>query len=174
MTVRASHIPCTPMKQFMQHDVHGGRQDAVMLTVNCENYLTNTNTCRGACAAGHRASVEVCESCTDYIPTQAPSLASRAANLGRSMMSAIVAQHATAEQQAVRLATCRACAHLKPAENPDDVGWCGACGCPQNALSLLRVKAKILHPSCPKGYWKLLSQETITTEQVRDIKPLSE
>jgi len=172
---RASLIPCVPLTVFQTEDAHRGkRPNETLLTVSCRNWLSNPDTCRGACANGHKASVEFCESCADYQYTTPPSMAARAAQFAATMMSKVTSQQATPEQQAVRIATCRSCAHLKPAENPDDVGWCGACGCPTNALTLLRVKAKILHPSCPKGYWKPLSQETITMDQLREIKPLSE
>jgi hypothetical protein len=52
-----------------------------------------------------------------------------------------------------RLDACRACPSLKPSTEPDQFGWCGACGCGKNKRAELTVKARMPAATCPKKLW---------------------
>jgi hypothetical protein len=143
-----------------------------LLTVSCEHYLSDARKCIGACTKGHIASVEQCESCVDYQQTKLPSMLARAASLGKNIVSRIGGQKVPPHLQEERLNICRSCAHLRPSEQPSDVGWCKACGCPSNAMTLLSVKAQVIHNSCPKKFWRELTVNELGADAYLQPKPL--
>lgn len=57
------------------------------------------------------------------------------------------------EAVALRLAQCRACPALRPAETAEMVGYCSACGCPDWRRSALAVKATMPAAKCPLLRW---------------------
>lgn len=97
---------------------------------------------------------------TYNVQTGAPQEAPRVISLGnavdwaRAEASLAIEGPVPAEVFEERRAKCCGCASLvNSGENPDAVGWCGACGCGTGARAALSVKLTMPAAKCPKGQW---------------------
>lgn len=57
------------------------------------------------------------------------------------------------EEFGQRMEACRGCEALKKSEDPEQVGWCLACGCGFGFRAELTVKGRMPKAECPKKKW---------------------
>ena len=137
-----------------------------MLVVACDNYVTDGNNCRGACAVGMVAGKDTCETCEKFVAPKSLGLVEQVRSMSTAIASKVMHREATSEEQSARLNLCKVCPHLEPSAIEGEVGYCKACGCPKSRMSELTSKAKILFSTCPKKIWS-----GITYENPRPAEP---
>lgn len=83
---------------------------------------------------------------------EAKSFLQKAVSYARAEVS-LLTQFISEEDVRKRLDACRSCPSLEPSKEPDQVGWCKACGCGKKARAELTIKTRMPAATCPKGKW---------------------
>lgn len=80
-------------------------------------------------------------------------LVRQAAAAARAEASLLLHGPLPADRVSLRLLLCRSCERLLPGTE-EEVGHCGACGCPRSARAALARKATMPAARCPLGRWE--------------------
>jgi len=144
---------------------------------NC--YWRQEEMCRHPRIGNSPAPEERCNQCAHfkapmYVPVSVPavrnsppSLVNRAVSWVRAESSLVTHQPLTNEEYLLRLEVCNACPHLRRADEPEKLGWCTKCGCPEWNRSELTVKARMPASTCPLSKWTPDSEKAPLTDTLR-------
>jgi hypothetical protein len=83
------------------------------------------------------------------------SLMERAAAWAKAEASQVISGPLSDEQYEARVAVCRSCDQLDPADAPQ-IGHCKACGCGKRPRAEITVKGRMPAATCPKNKWAAL------------------
>jgi hypothetical protein len=81
-----------------------------------------------------------------------PSTLQKAASWAKAEMSQVISGPLSDEQYEARVAVCRSCDQLDPADAPQ-IGYCKACGCGKRPRAEITVKGRMPAATCPKKKW---------------------
>jgi hypothetical protein len=128
-------------------------------------YWNSDQTCRHPKVGNTPASPERCNQCVYFkkrmgeaataqpqVPVQL-SWAEKAKSYVQAEVSLVTDGPLDKDEYLLRLEVCNACPMLKPAEEPDKLGWCTGCSCPMWGRSELTVKARMPKATCPQSKW---------------------
>jgi hypothetical protein len=85
------------------------------------------------------------------------SLVEKGASWTKAEVSKLLKGSVSEEELEARLSACRGCSELDRSSNPDEIGWCKACGCGKWKRAELTVKGQMPAATCPLGKWPNLT-----------------
>jgi hypothetical protein len=81
------------------------------------------------------------------------SLVEKGASWTKAEISKLLKGSVSEEELEVRLSACRNCPELDKSDNPEELGWCKACGCGKWKRAELTIKGSMPAATCPLGKW---------------------
>lgn len=86
-------------------------------------------------------------------PVRKPGFLRKAASYLKAEASMLVNGPVGEDEYMARVAECLKCPQLQKSVEPEQMGWCKACGCGQARRAELTVKARMPKAKCPAGLW---------------------